>query len=183
MEEALELSVREIEKKDIDLITDYWLNADPEFLKGMGVDLQKLPSRSSFKDMLTRQIETPYQEKKSYALIWLANDIEVGHSNVNEIEYGKQAKMHLHLWNSGQRKKGLGSELLAKTLPLYFRNLKLEVLWCEPYAKNPAPNRTLDRAGFEFVKRYITVPGSLNFEQEVNRWKLTREKFNGLELN
>lgn len=180
MQEALELSVREIKNEDIDLIADYWLNAEPDFLTGMGVDLQKLPTRRDLQKMLSQQIETPYQKKNSYALIWLTNGRPVGHSNVNEIEYGNQAKLHLHLWKSDLRQKGMGSELLAKTLPFYFDRLNLQVIWCEPYAKNPAPNRTLARAGFEFEKKYVTTPGSLNFEQEVNRWKLTREKFNEL---
>ena len=42
---------------------------------------------------------------------------------------------------------------------------------------NPAPNKTLARVGFEFVKEYVTVPGSINFEQPVNRWEMTREKY------
>jgi hypothetical protein len=43
-------------------------------------------------------------------------------------------------------------------------------LFCEPNAFNVAPNRTLQRAGFKYVKTHMTVPGLLNFHQAVTRW-------------
>lgn len=91
--------------------------------------------------------------------------------------------MHLHLWNNSERKKGMGLNFVRRTLPEYFNNFKLKNLYCEPYAFNDAPNRTLGKIGFDFVRRYRTIPGYLNFEQEVNRWEMTLEKFNALNLN
>jgi len=177
MKEKLYISVREIELNDIDLIADYWLKSDSDFLTSMGVDLDKLPTRTGLSKMLTEQISLPIKDKKSYALIWELDEKQIGHSNVNGIEYRKQAIMHLHLWKSDNRKKGIGTELVRKSLPFYFERLKIEKLICEPYALNPAPNKTLEKVGFEFVKKYITIPGSLNFEQEVNRWELTKENY------
>jgi hypothetical protein len=45
---------------------------------------------------------------------------------------------------------------------------------------NPAPNRTLERVGFSFVRQYIGVPGSINFEQEVSLWEMSRDMFDAL---
>lgn len=171
------LKVREIKPADFDLIADYWLKSDSEFLISMGVDLSKLPTREGLKKMLGEQFNLPMEEKASYALIWELNGKPIGHSNVNGIEFGKQATMHLHLWNPKNRKKGIGSQLLKKSLGFYFDKLKLETLFCEPYALNLAPNKTLEKLGFEFVKKHVTVPGSLNFEQEVNHWQLTKEQY------
>jgi RimJ/RimL family protein N-acetyltransferase len=143
----------------------------------MGVDLSKLPSREEWYQMLQAQIDLPYNEKKSYCIIWEVDHIPVGHSNINKIKFGEEAYMHLHLWTAGTRKKGAGSELVKLTLPFFFRNFDLKYLYCEPYALNPAPNRTLEKTGFEFVKEYLTVPGWLNFEQKVNLWQLSRTDF------
>jgi RimJ/RimL family protein N-acetyltransferase len=143
----------------------------------MGVDLKKIPTRTSLTSMLKDQIKTDIEEKKSYALIWELDGLPVGHSNVNEIEFGHQAIMHLHLWQSSYRKRGIGTEFVKKSLPYYFENLQLEKLLCQPYALNLAPNRTLEKAGFTFVKKIKTIPGYLNFEQEVNIWKLSRKQF------
>jgi RimJ/RimL family protein N-acetyltransferase len=60
--------------------------------------------------------------------------------------------MHLHLWYPDKRIKGMGVQLVKKSLPYFFNNLHLKTLYCEPYALNPAPNKTLPKVGFEFVK-------------------------------
>lgn len=180
MENRLDITVREIQLKDVDSITDYWLNSDADHLIGMGVDLNKLPTRDQLKNMLAEQVYCDLLNKKSYALIWELDGHPVGHSNVNNIDYGNQATMHLHLWKSINRKKGIGTELVKKSLPFYFEKLKIKKLICEPYALNPAPNKTLQKVGFEFIKKHIIVPGTLNFEQEVNRWELTKENYSKL---
>ncbi len=177
MENRLDITVREIQLKEVDLIVDYWLNSDSNQLIGMGGDLSKLPTRDQLKSMLTEQVNCDLLDKKSYALIWELDGKPVGHSNVNNIDYGNQATMHLHLWKSINRKKGTGTELVKKSLPFYFEKLKIKKLICEPYALNPAPNKTLQKVGFEFIKKHITIPGTLNFEQEVNRWELTKEAY------
>jgi RimJ/RimL family protein N-acetyltransferase len=169
------LSVREIERGDVPLIANYWLKSDPEFLKGMGVDLAKLPSRGDLTDMLSEQLHQSYDEKKSYCLIWLVDNKPTGHSNVNKIKYGEEAYMHLHFWDNSFRKQGYGTELVKMSLPLFFKNLRLKKICCEPYALNPAPNKTLEKVGFKFIKKHTTIPGYLNFEQEVNLWEIIEE--------
>ena len=174
------LSVREILPTDIPSITNYWLQADAAYLKGMGADKSKLPTAEQWHQMLQTQINLPYSEKQSYCTIWEVNGEAVGHCNVNQISFGKEANMHLHLWHPETRQKGSGSELVKKSLFYFFQNLKLQTLFCEPYALKPAPNKTLEKVGFRFVKEYITTPGSINFEQLVNRWELTKEEFEKL---
>ncbi len=178
-----QLSVRELQAEDIPLIADYWLNSEPAFLIDMGVDLAKVPTRDDMTAMLTNQLSLPVPERMSYALIWLVNNEPVGHCNVNNIRFGESAYMHLHLWQPAVRQKGAGTELVKRSLPYFFEKLQLQTLYCEPYALNPAPNKTLPKVGFEFVKRHITVPGSINFEQEVNLWKLTRAAYEQLMLD
>ena len=171
------LSVREMQLTDIELIVQYWLGADKTFLEGMGADIKKIPAREEWINMLTQQLHQSYNNKQSYCLIWVQNGLPIGHSNVNKIDFGKEAYMHLHLWNASVRKKGMGAELVKMGLPFFFNNLELQKLYCEPYAFNPAPNKTLQKVGFTFLKKYTTTPGWLNFEQEINLWVLTKEDF------
>lgn len=171
------LTVRELQTRDIAPLTDYWLTADRAYLEGMGVDVTKMPARQEWQAMLTEQLNTPLEEKKSYALIWEVDGRAVGHSNINKIVFGREAYMHLHLWDPEVRKKGYGTQFIRLTLPCYFNNYHLQTLYCEPYALNPAPNRTLERTGFHLVKEYVTTPGWINFEQPVRLWAMTREEF------
>lgn len=169
------LSVRDIQQSDIDLITRYWLEADDQYLVGMGVDLSKMPTEPEWKAMLLQQTQTSIEKKQSYCMIWLVNGRPIGHSNVNKIIFGQEAYMHLHIWEPHIRKKGYGSTFIKMTVPHFFKNLQLKTLYCEPYALNPAPNKTLEKAGFTFIKEYTTNPGSINFEQPVKRWSLAVE--------
>ena len=174
------LSVREIQHSDIEPLSDYWLKSDPYFLIRMGVDLLKMPKREEWKQMLNEQISQSYEEKKSYCIIWLLDDEPVGHSNVNRIVFGEEAYIHLHIWKPGNRTKGMGLQFVKMTLPFFFQNMKLKKICCEPYALNPAPNKTMEKLGFQFIKEYITVPGFINFEQPLKHWELTYEKFKQL---
>lgn len=171
------ISVREIQTSDIELIIQYWLKADPAYLTGMGVGLSKMPSKKEWKTMLSEQLTHAYTEKKSYCTIWQYDHIAIGHCNLNKIKFGEDAFMHLHMWNSEFRKKGIGTELVKMSLPYFFENLELKKIYCEPYALNPAPNKTLEKAGFTFIKEYITIPGFLNFEQPVKCWELTYDQY------
>lgn len=171
------LSVREIEEQDIAHLISYWQNASNEFLLAMGADPAKLPGAEQLQQMLLEQISKSYAEKASYCIIWLFNGNPIGHSNVNKIIFGKEAFMHLHLWNQSSRQSGIGNKLVKMTIPYFFKNLQIKTLYCEPYTLNPAPNNTLMKVGFHFVKEYVTIPGYINFEQPVNLWQMTAEMF------
>jgi len=169
------LSVREATPTDLEKTIDYFLQADNSFLQGMGVDTAKLPSKEGWLKLLNDEYQKPYREKKFFYIIWLLDGIPVGHSNVNKIIYGEEAYMHLHLWRSDKRRKGIGLEFLKMSIPYYFDRFRLKNLYCEPYALNPAPNKTLKKLGFEFIRTYETIPGWINFRQPVNRWRLQEE--------
>jgi len=171
----MNLPVRPIQHKDINALANYWLNSSDEHLIKMGVDLSKLPNKEDLIAMLNSQLDTPIENKKSFALIWLLHEKAIGHCNVNQIEYNKQAYMHLHLWEQQTRHKGLGTQLVKLSIPLFFKALHLHQLFCEPYALNPSPNKTLERIGFSFVKEHVCIPGYLNFEQPVKRWVFNKD--------
>jgi RimJ/RimL family protein N-acetyltransferase len=177
------LAVKEITDDNFISIVDYFLNADKDFLSGMAVDPLKLPKKEDWLKLLTEESQKAVEHKNFYYVIWLLNDTPVGHSNINKIIFGEEAYMHLHMWNSDQRQKGLGFEFIKMSLPYYFEKFKLKQLFCEPYAYNPAPNMTLKKLGFEFIKKYDTTPGWINLYQTVNRWCLEINEYQNLSLN
>lgn len=142
----------------------------------MGVDVSKMINRETFEERLSSQFSLPIEQRNAYCIIWEVDGKPVGHCNSNPTKFGDEANMHLHVWKSEFRKKGLGLLFLEMTLPIFFQKLKLERLYCEPYALNPAPNRTVEKAGFKLEREYVTTPGSFNFEQPVKRWFLTKEQ-------
>ncbi|MGB0432596.1 MAG: GNAT family N-acetyltransferase [Bacteroidia bacterium] len=173
----MQIELRDLAQNDIEPIANYWLQSDQDFLIAMGVDLNKIPTRNELTKMLEGQLNLPDKNKASLALIIEVNGKAIGHCNVNEISFGKSAKMHLHLWSSQNRKLGLGTEMVKRSVPQFFRRLQLKTLWCEPAANNPAPNKTLKKLGFNFVKKHKCIPGYLCFEQEANLYKLSKDDY------
>jgi RimJ/RimL family protein N-acetyltransferase len=171
------LSVREIELADVPLIVDYWTNSSDEHLQQMGVDLAKVPDAEQLYKNISTHLHMAVELRQSYCIIWQLRGKPIGHSNTSPTNFGKDAFMHLHLWNSEARHRGIGSELIRLSMKHFFERLQLEDLYSQPYSLNPAPNRALEKAGFEFVKEYVTVPGSLNFEQPVKLWHFSRQRF------
>ncbi len=174
----MDLSVREMKEGDVASVVDYFVNSDADYLRGMGADKNKLMGREEWIRMLNRELVKPNHEKKFYYMIWEIDGEPSGHSNINEIEYGNIATMHLHLWQSRKRRNGIGLRFLAQTIPHYFDGFKLKKLICQPYTLNHAPNRIMRKIGFEFVREYETMPGWINFRQVVKRYEMTEERFN-----
>ena len=171
------LTVREMVLDDIPNIVDYFLLADSEYLKRMGADKSKLPKRDDWINKLKFENEQDYHNKSFYYIIWELNGQAVGHTNINNIDFGETAVMHLHIWKPSIRAKGMGKFLLAKSIPYFFKHFELKSIKCEPYAYNPAPNKVLPKIGFRFIKKYETTPGWINFKQEVNSYILKKDDF------
>lgn len=174
------LSVRPAQLSDHEKIVDYFLQSDKSFQTGMGVDPAKLPSRQEWLKRLDEDFLMEADKKNFCYIIWLIDDIPSGHSSINKIIFGEEAYMHLHIWQTSLRQKGAGSAFVKLSIPYYFNTFRLKDLYCEPMATNPSPNKTLEKCGFEFVRSYDTIPGWINFHQTVNRWHLTKERFDML---
>ncbi len=174
------LSVREITENDFSAIVDYFLNADSDFLLALGVDASIMPERKAWLNLLADDYHQSVENKKFYYIIWLLDGTPVGHSNINKIIFGKEAYMHLHMWQLDNRQKGIGLQFVQMSVPYYINNFKLKNLYCEPYALNLPPNKTLQKAGFDFREQYETTPGWLNFFQKVNKWCMSNEKYKTL---
>jgi RimJ/RimL family protein N-acetyltransferase len=168
------LAVREMIDSEVDVIIDYFQQATPEHLEILGVDPTRLPDAESWRERLQNQYALPFEQKNIVLLIWLSDERRIGFSTADKIRYGEQANMHLHVIEPERRHQGLGAECVRRSVDIYFQQLKLRRLFCEPNAFNVAPNRTLQSAGFKYLKTHMTVPGPLNFHQPVTRWVIER---------
>ena len=168
------LTVREMTAAETDLIVEYFLNSTPEHLEMLGVDPTRFPSAASCRERLRREAALPIEQRNVVLVIWLSGDQPIGFSTSDKISFGEQANMHLHVTAPDRRHQGIGAGCVRRSVDIYFDRLKLKRLFCEPNAFNVAPNRTLQKAGFKYLKTHMTVPGPLNFHQAVNRWVIER---------
>jgi RimJ/RimL family protein N-acetyltransferase len=166
----MELQVREMRSEETSLVIDYFHSSTPEHLEMLGVDPTRLPPKEAWASMFKLQNDLPISERKGFFVTWLEAGRAIGFSSCDKIVFGRQANMHLHVTEPTQRQRGIGAECVRRSVDIYFRKLEIKQLFCEPNAFNIGPNRTLQRAGFKYLKTHMTVPGPLNFHQAVNRW-------------
>jgi RimJ/RimL family protein N-acetyltransferase len=158
---------------------DYFHGASDDLLARMGVDRGRLPARQDWLERAWRDHERAEEDpqRDRFHVAWMLDGAVVGHSSINQIRRGDSASAHLHLWRADLRRAGIGGDFFRRSVSYYFTHFDLQVLRVEPYAENAAPNRVVEKLGFRFVKRYRTVPGPLNFEQEVNRYEMQRAEW------
>jgi RimJ/RimL family protein N-acetyltransferase len=168
------LTVREMMSSEVNIIIQYFQDSTPEHLETLSVDPSRLPPAQSWRERLQRECTLPIEQRTMMLVIWLSDDQPVGFSTSDKIRYGEQAHMHLHVTEPERRHQGTGVECVRRSADIYFERLKLKRLFCEPNAFNVPPNRTLQKAGFKYLKTHMTVPGPLNFRQAVTRWVMER---------
>jgi RimJ/RimL family protein N-acetyltransferase len=168
------LTVREMTSSEVDVVIDYFQNSTPEYLDMLGVDPTRLPPPESWRERMRHDCTLPVDQRARVLVIWLSDDRPVGFSTCDKIIFGEQANMHLHVTDAERRHQGVGVTCVKRSVDIYFDRLKLKRLFCEPNAFNVAPNRTLQKAGFKYLKTHMTVPGPFNFHQAVTRWVMER---------
>lgn len=169
----MNIALRPALTEDFEIIAQYWTQLSKEECLSMGVDDKLIPCTEDFLKRLNIQNQLPLTEKKAYALVIEMDGTPIGHTNVNPVKYGDNAFMHLHIWDPQNRSKGYGAKMLELAIPEFLQTFELKSLYCSPMADNPAPNKSLKKAGFKFIRKERKIPGNINFMQEVNIWEYT----------
>jgi RimJ/RimL family protein N-acetyltransferase len=159
---------------DVGIRIRYFHEASDGYLLAMGVDRTLLPTPEAWQSFHERDYERPVAERENYVLLWELDGQAVGFSSLDQIIFGEQAFMHLHIIEELWRRRGLGTNFVKQSASTYFEVFALKYLYCEPNALNVAPNRTLQRAGFTYLFSHETIPGPVNFRQVTTRWVLQR---------
>ena len=161
---------------EVHLRIDYFHDASDEYLRMLGVDRSRLAPREAWLAAYEDEFAQPVEKRTTFTLVWELDNEAVGFSSADRIVFGQEAFMHLHVVRPELRRLGLGTAFVQRSAETYFDVFQLVRLFCEPNAFNTAPNRTLQRAGFEYLSTQTTTPGPINFLQVTNRWILEHRK-------
>lgn len=163
-----------MEARDVESVVRYWTEAPPEHLARMGVDPKRIPDAKLMRSGMRAALAIPESVRSAFTFIWEVDGRSVGAATLKRIEPGCRADIHLHMWESSDRRRGLGRFLFALSALEGMERFRLEKLACEPNARNEAPNGMLRKLGLPLVRTYRTSPSELTYEQEVNRYEMTR---------
>lgn len=172
----MRLTVRDMALDDMDFRIGYFHDAPAELLAVMGVDPDLMPDRAAWAQLYEADFARPLEDRDSFGVVWQVDGDPIGFSTVSHIRFGDEAFMHLHIVDPDRRASSLGTEFVRMSADRYFDVLRLRRLFSEPPAFNPAPNRTLQSAGFRYVSTQVRRPGAINLEQTTNLWVLDRSE-------
>ncbi len=99
---GMDLVVREMELSEAVVRIGYFHDAPDEHLENLGVDRARLPTREEWQAFYEADYARPVAERENYTLAWLLNGEIIGFSSTDQITFGDQAFMHLHIISSRQ---------------------------------------------------------------------------------
>lgn len=164
------LSIRPMGLADFAARISYFHDAPDEHLASLGVDRARLPDPVEWRARFAANLALPIKERSEYGVVWELDDAPVGFSTADQIHFGAEAHMHLHIVDPERRAAGLGTQFVRLTAVHYCDALQLISLYCEPNALNAAPNRTLQSAGFRYVRSRRCRPAPINTHQTTTIW-------------
>jgi hypothetical protein len=123
------VTVRQMELAEAQLIIDYFHSATPEHLELVGVDPTRLPEPAGWMDGYASDRRQPVQNRESLLVAWEVDGKKVGFSTADTITFGKEARMHLHILDPVDRGAGIGVRCVRETARLYFDVLELDRLF------------------------------------------------------
>jgi RimJ/RimL family protein N-acetyltransferase len=148
----------------------YFHDASDEHLSRLGVDRSLLPDPGEWRERFADNLALPLEQRSEYGVVWELDATLVGFSTADQIQFGAEAHMHLHIVDPGRRATGMGSRFVRLTATHYCEALRLARLYCEPNAFNVAPNRALQSAGFRYVRSRRCQPAPINTQQTTTIW-------------
>jgi RimJ/RimL family protein N-acetyltransferase len=171
----MQATVRPWQEDDIPNIVRYWTTLSEADADRMGADRSRIPSAAEYARLLHQQLHAPATSAVAFYSMWLVDRKAIGFSSLKNIQFGKRGEMHLHIWDQVNRGKGIGSTLFCLSALDCYKRFELQEIVCEPSAKNPMPNRMLQKVGFPLLSSRIGRGSDIAAEQEMNTYGISAD--------
>jgi RimJ/RimL family protein N-acetyltransferase len=171
----MEVRVRPWAQDDIPNIVRYWTTLSEADAERMGCDLSRFPTSEEYTFTLGEQLRDPPEAATAFYSMWVVDGQTIGFASLKNIHFGIRGEMHLHMWDSDRRGKGIGGRLFCMSAIDFFERFKVSEIICEPGASNPHPNRMLQKVGFPLTGSRVGQSSELSDERLLNTYAITRE--------
>lgn len=171
------VDIRTLEKKDIDLIVQYWFSQPTDFWLSRGVDISKIGNAQTYKENLLNIFKLK-ASIPSIVIIEL-NGKPVGHHAISHIIPNESAIFHAHIWHEKHRKRGIASVSYLKACKHFAKEFKLKKIIFKTPKINIGANRLKEKLGINKIDSTIFDSPILIRPLEANLYELnTKELIN-----
>jgi RimJ/RimL family protein N-acetyltransferase len=146
-----DVEVRDLGIEDLDRYIDYWHNPSNTALDALGIDRNKMYPARKMREMLSLTIANnrKLQSSQLSILAIVCGGSAVGVHELTELHIGDSAVMHAHIWNKGDRGRGIGLICYVKAMEVYFQRFSLNVIRFETPRINSGANRIKEKLGLK----------------------------------
>jgi len=174
-----EFILRDVEERDVPAIVSYWHDSPPEYLRSIGLDVGRLPSREEMAKRL-RAMATSGGLARRATLVCESGGRPVGVGTLRTGMEKKQGYAHTHILDDALRGRGLGHLLLVPVFGAWFRSFPVDEIIAQVVPENARVNRALQKSGLVPTKVELENPGGMMRPGAFNVYTIPRVLIEGL---
>jgi RimJ/RimL family protein N-acetyltransferase len=177
----MDILLREYTEQDIIIQDRYFDTATDEYLYNLGVDPSKIRNQPPTDvERIRKLLATPIKERTAQNYVVERQGTVIGIAVIKKIKYGEHADLHAHIFDIGDRHRGIATRVFFEVLKKAFEVFELKILVCEPTSTNLPPNAFLQKMGVPMIRSYPTAAEGILRARIANRYEITREYFESL---
>ena len=156
-----EISLCDIQERDIPYIVDYWHNSDDNYLHSMRVDKSKLISRDVTATKFIESIPKNRGDQSRITLVFKDGETVIAYTNVSlnadGVGYG-----HVHIIKNGYKQIGFVAEFFDTAIEIFREKFHVNSLRFQTNKENRRINRYLAKLGYEVAHtEYLENPDGM----------------------
>jgi hypothetical protein len=171
---GLELTVRDLEERDVGTIVDYWHQSTPEYLKSIGVDVRKLTSPEETRARILSSLAGPPAQRARAYFVVTGGGGMVGYTNLH-LPTPHEGYAHVHVLQPGVRMKAVARFLFPAILRLFFASFPIRKVIFQTSPENGNVNRMLARSGLRPARVELAHPDGMARPGQFNVYEVPRE--------
>lgn len=171
-----QLTVRTLQKNDIDQLIHYWYHSPYDYLYKLGIDQHLLPSKEERKNFFLKLVDATEKERESIVIVGEIKGQVIGYALFNhfqELQKKRSCQAHIHIIRPEYRSKGVMTQVTLHILSQLRGPLKVDYLVLTPNSDNQAVNRLLQNMGLKVKRSYIKAQSAPCRQRQVSEYHLS----------
>jgi len=171
------IRLRDLQEQDIPALISYWVDSSPEYIRSIGADPRKIPSR----DQLLATYRSALPEagpgrSRVVVIVESAKGNLIGYTNLF-IKSADEAYAHVHILDPAYRSRGIAQTLFPHAIRLFFRLAPIGRILMQTSPENQRVNRFLQAVGLTPERIHIADPDGMARPGDFNVYTLERRLF------
>jgi RimJ/RimL family protein N-acetyltransferase len=166
--------LRDLHENDIAALVSYWADSSPEYIRSIGADPSKIPSRDELLAGYRSALPVNGPGRSRFVLIGESLDGSlVGYTNLT-VKSAEESYAHVHILEPRARYAGIAQAMFPHVLRQFFRLTEVRTISMQTSPENVRVNRFLQAVGLTPLRVHISDPDGMARPGEFNVYTVER---------